>query len=181
VLERVELAMPTLPTGTLLKTVAAPNQALSSLCAEVDPKDSNILQLAADLITTMHANKGCVGLAANQVGRAVRVFALDVSDHPKTTKSHGLFVLINPEIVSSSRNEKSREGCLSVPDFTGDVKRATQLTITGYLPGSDSQITIETQGFEAKAIGHEIDHLNGYLFLDRVAGAHAIFPRKRYL
>ena len=89
--------------------------------------------------------------------------------------------MINPEIVSSSRNEKSREGCLSVPDFTGDVKRATQLTITGYLPGSDSQITIETQGFEAKAIGHEIDHLNGYLFLDRVAFAHAIFPRKRYL
>ena len=69
---------------------------------------------------------------------------------------------------------------MSVPDFTGDVKRATRLTVTGVLPGTTDEVTITTDAFEARALQHEIDHCNGKLFLDRVAGAHAVYPRKVY-
>ncbi len=70
---------------------------------------------------------------------------------------------------------------MSVPDFTGDVRRATRMTVTGALPGTGEQVTIVTDAFEARAVAHEIDHLDGLLFLDRVAGAHAIHPRTTYL
>jgi peptide deformylase len=139
-----------------------------------------VIQLAADLIATMRVSPGCVGLAAPQVGVAAQVFSLDVSHHPKTRTCHGTFVLCNAVVVESSRNEKAREGCMSVPDFTGDVKRATRLTVTGVLPGTGAAVTITTDAFEARALQHEIDHCNGKLFLDRVAGAHAVYPRKTY-
>ena len=69
---------------------------------------------------------------------------------------------------------------MSVPDFTGDVKRATRLVVTGVLPGTGAEVTISTDAFEARALQHEIDHCHGKLFLDRVAGAHAVHPRKVY-
>jgi peptide deformylase len=154
---------------------------LSHPCADADPTDPAIVELAADLVATMRANPGCVGLAANQIGAGVRVFALDVSAHPKTRTSHGLFVLCNAEVVSASRWQKAREGCLSVPDLTGDVKRAGLLTVRGQLPGANINVDITTDAFEARALQHEIDHCNGLLFVDRVAGAHALYPRKTYL
>lgn len=175
------LPMPDLPVGRVLHVVAAPHEALGVRCAEVDPSDPEVLQLAADLIATMRVSPGCVGLAANQVGVGWRVFSLDVSRHPKARTTHGTFVLVNPVVVSSSRNEKGREGCMSVPDFTGDVRRATRMTVSGTLPGSGEQVTLSTDAFEARALQHEIDHLDGLLFLDRVAGAHAIHPRTTYL
>jgi peptide deformylase len=70
---------------------------------------------------------------------------------------------------------------MSVPDLTGDVKRATRLTVTGVLPGTTDLVVVSTDAFEARAIQHEIDHCAGKLFLDRVAGAHAIYPRQVYL
>lgn len=70
---------------------------------------------------------------------------------------------------------------MSVPDFTGDVRRATRMTVSGVLPGSGEPVTLTTDAFEARALQHEIDHLDGLLFLDRVAGAHAIHPRTTYL
>ena len=70
---------------------------------------------------------------------------------------------------------------MSVPDLTGDVKRATKITVAGQLPGSGERVMIETDAFEARALQHEIDHCDGMLFLDRVAGAHAVHPRKIYL
>ena len=109
------------------------------------------------------------------------MFSLDVSRHPKARTTHGTFVLVNPVVVAASRNEKGREGCMSVPDFTGDVRRATRMTVTGALPGSGELVTLTTDAFEARALQHEIDHLDGLLFLDRVAGAHAIHPRTTYL
>lgn len=170
-----------LPVGQIRPAVHAPHSVLSTPCLETDPQDPATVALAADLVTTMRSHPGCVGLAANQIDVNLRVFSLDVSAHPKTKTSHGCFVLVNPEVVSASRNERAREGCLSVPDFTGDVKRATRLTVRGYVPGSGAEVVIETDAFEARALQHEIDHLNGFLFLDRVAGAHAIHPRQTYL
>jgi peptide deformylase len=177
----LRLPMPDLPVGRVRPVVAAPHEVLASRCAEVDPADPEVIQLAADLIATMRVSPGCVGLAANQVGIGWRVFSLDVSRHPKSRTTHGEFVLVNPVVVAASRNERGREGCMSVPDFTGDVRRATRMTVSGSLPGSGAQVTLTTDAFEARALQHEIDHLDGLLFLDRVAGAHAIHPRTTYL
>ena len=170
-----------LPVGEVRPVVAAPAVVLSTACTEVDPKAREVVRLAADLLATMDVSPGCVGLAANQVGLGWRVFCLDVSDHPKTRTCHGRFVLVNPLIEQASRNEKAREGCMSVPDFTGDVKRATRLTVTGELPVSGESVTITTDAFEARAIQHEVDHLDGLLFLDRVVSAAGVHKRKVYL
>lgn len=173
--------MPELPPGQLRAVVRAPHRALDAPCPRVDPTDPAMVTLAADLLATMEVSPGCVGLAANQVGVSAAMFSLDVSEHPKSRTVHGRYVLCNPEIVSASRNEKGREGCMSVPDFTGDVRRATRLTVRGQLPASGEWVEVVTDAFEARALQHEIDHLAGLLFVDRVAGAHAIFPRKTYL
>ena len=165
----------------MLATVQAPAEVLSTRGADVDPTDAASVQLAADLVATMRVSPGCVGLAANQVGVGVRMFCVDVTEHAKTRTHHGTFVLCNAEVVASSRNEKAREGCMSVPDLTGDVKRATRVVVRGQEPGTAAEVTIETDAFEARALQHEIDHCDGLLFLDRAAGAHAIHPRKTYL
>ena len=167
--------------GRVLSVVTAPASVLSTPSPTVDPLAPEVIQLAADLVATMRVSPGCVGLAAPQVGVAAQMFCVDVTDHPKTRTCHGTFVLCNAEIVSASRNEKAREGCMSVPDFTGDVKRATRLTVVGFLPGTAQEVTITTDAFEARALQHEIDHLDGFLFLDRVASAAAVHRRKVYL
>ncbi len=169
------------PPGSVRVVVRAPDPVLSRPGEKVDPADPRITALAADLVATMRAARGCVGLAAPQVAEAVRVFAVDVTGHPKTRTCHGVFVLCNAEVVEASRWQKAREGCLSVPDLTGDVKRAGQLAVTGQLPGTGDTVTLTTDGFEARAVQHELDHCAGLLFLDRAAGPHAIFARKVYL
>lgn len=168
-------------TGDVLEVIHAPHPVLATDGAEVDPLDPMMVTLAADLVATMRVSPGCVGLAAPQLGVAARMFALDVTGHPKTRTCHGVFVLCNAVVVEATRREKAREGCMSVPDLTGDVKRATRLTVIGVLPGTKDEVTLTTDAFEARAVQHEIDHCTGLLFLDRVAGAHAIYPRKVYL
>ena len=170
-----------LPEGRVLEVVRAPHAVLSEAGPTVDPSDPAVLQLCADLVATMRVSPGCVGLAAPQVGVAAQAFCVDVSDHPKTRTRHGLIILVNAVLVDASRNEKGREGCMSVPDLAGDVNRATRVVVEGQRPGSAERIRIETDAFEARALQHEIDHCNGFLFLDRVAGAHAIHNRKVYL
>jgi peptide deformylase len=167
--------------GRILDVVRAPAAVLSTAGTPVDPTAASTVQLAADLVATMRVSPGCVGLAAPQVGEGVQVFCVDVSQHPKTKDHHGTFVLCNAEVVESSRNEKAREGCMSVPDLTGDVKRASRVVVRGLLPGTGEEVTVEANAFEARALQHEIDHCDGLLFLDRAAGAHAIHPRKTYL
>ncbi len=168
-------------TGRVLEVVRAPATVLSTAGEKVDPADPAMVQLAADLVATMRVSPGCVGLAAPQVGVGVTMFCVDVAEHPKTRSHHGTFVLCNAEVVQASRNEKAREGCMSVPDLTGDVKRATRVVVTGQLPVTGEQVEISAEAFEARALQHEIDHCDGLLFLDRAAGAHAIHPRKTYL
>jgi peptide deformylase len=167
--------------GQVLPVVEAPDPVLSTPATEADPLSPDVVQLAADLVATMRVSPGCVGLAAPQVGVGWRVFCVDVTGHPKARTKHGEFVLVNPRLVEASRNEKSREGCMSVPDFTGDVKRATRATVVGFAPGTGEELVVRTDAFEARALQHELDHLDGLLFLDRVAGAHAIYARKVYL
>src|SRR5690606_12916572 len=168
-------------TGRVLEVVRAPARVLATQGEAVDPADPEVVQLAADLVATMRVSPGCGGLAAPQVGQGVKVFSVDVSQHPKTRDHHGTFVLCNAEVVESSRNEKAREGCMSVPDFTGDVKRASRVLVRGQLPGTGELVEVRTDAFEARCLQHEMDHCDGYLFLDRVAGAHAVYQRQTYL
>ncbi|MEU7929914.1 peptide deformylase [Micromonospora echinofusca] len=167
--------------GEVRPVVSAPEPVLTYVGGEVDPTDEETVRLAADLIATMRVSPGCVGLAAPQIGVAARVFAVDVVGHPKALTVHGTFVLCNARVVEASRWKVAREGCMSVPDLTGDVKRASRLVVEGALPGTGRPVRLVTDGFEARALQHEIDHCAGLLFLDRVAGAHAIYQRKVYL
>lgn len=137
-------------------------------------------EVVADLVDTMRASPACVGLAAPQIGIPLRLLALDVSSHPKTTTHHGLVVLADPEIVDASGRQVGREGCMSVPDLTANVARPTQLVVRGRTPTGSVEV-FATDGFEARAFAHEIDHLDGYLILDRVASlATDVFRRKVY-
>lgn len=167
--------------GRVRPVVTAPEPVLGRPGEEVDPADPEVVRLAADLIATMRVSPGCVGLAAPQVGVAARVFCVDVAAHPKTVTSHGTFALCNARIVEASRWRPGREGCMSVPDLTGDVKRASRIVVEAALPGTGEPVRLVTDAFEARAVQHEVDHCAGLLFLDRVAGAHAIYQRKVYL
>ncbi len=170
-----------LPEGRVRPVVRAPDPVLSERGGAVDPCESDVQQLCADLVATMRVSPGCVGLAAPQLGVSAQAFCVEVTGHPKAQTSHGLIVLVNAEVVAASRRERGREGCMSVPDLTGDVRRATRIEVSGQLPGSGETVRVETDAFEARALQHEIDHCAGLLFLDRVAGAHALHARQVYL
>ncbi|NUT35523.1 MAG: peptide deformylase [Hamadaea sp.] len=167
--------------GVVRPVVCAPEPVLGRPGEPVDPTDAEVVRLAADLFATMRVSPGCVGLAAPQVGVSVRLFVVDVTGHPKASTLHGAFALANAEIVEAVRWRPGREGCMSVPDLTGDVKRASRIVVTGEIPGTGAKVTITTDAFEARALQHEIDHCAGKLFLDRVSGAHAVYQRKVYL
>lgn len=161
--------------------VRLPHPVLKARTTEVDPRDPAVARLAADLVETMYDSPGCVGLAANQAGESARLFCMDVTGHKKARSCHGLVILANPLVVFSGAPEMAREGCLSVPDLTGNVVRAGHVVVQGYEPGTGRRRTVEADGIEARCLLHEIDHLDGLVFLDRVASAkHDVFARKRY-
>lgn len=172
---------PELPQGRVRRVLTAPHPALTAPSADVvDPTAVETLACCADLVATMRASPACVGLAAPQIGVGLRAFCVDVTGHPKTRTAHGLIVLLNAETVTATRHQKGREGCMSIPDLTGDLKRASRLTVRGMVPGTGEVVELSTDEFEARALQHEIDHCAGLLFLDRVADAHAVHPRKVY-
>lgn len=150
-----------------------------SQASPVGAIDASARALADDLVDTMRASPACVGLAAPQIGVPWRAFAVDVTGHRKAVSCHGTFVLFDPVIVSADTPVMAREGCMSVPDLTGDVARATRVTVTG-TDRDGQRRTLTVDAFEARAVLHEIDHLDGLVFLDRVVGPHAVYPRKTY-
>jgi peptide deformylase len=161
--------------------VIYPDPILKAPCPTVGRIDSGVLQLVDDLVDTMHAGPGSVGVAAPQIGTALRVCVVDVSKsrHGKEN-NHGCLLMVNPEILARSGSAVMREGCMSVPDYTGDVERSTQITLRFTEPGGGLRELLAT-GFEAVAIQHEIDHLDGMLFLDRIASLKTgLFRRKSY-
>jgi len=230
-----------------------PDPVLKQLCAPAQPED--VARVATDLLDTMRSFDHCVGLAAPQIGEPVRIAVVDVSAHPRAKDPHGLMVLVNPRVTARSEGSKvSREGCLSLPDLTANVRRPRKATVefTGYLapvtPGggrtagsieSDAATTepganrpdaadsdpagadatgsggaaattgsdeaaaeatgpvpadpdpadpaghavhrVDLASFEARCVLHEIDHLDGILFLDRVASiTDDLFRRRTY-
>jgi peptide deformylase len=137
--------------------------------------------VAADLLDTMRSFPGCVGIAAPQIDELVRLVAVDVSEHPKAPESaHGELVLVDPVVTGAEGAKVAREGCLSIPHLTANVRRATRISVTASTPDGEP-IELESEGFEARCLLHEIDHLDGLLFLDRVDSlATDVFRRKRY-
>ncbi|EQD58698.1 peptide deformylase, partial [mine drainage metagenome] len=143
--------------------------------------DREALVLASDLTDTMYASPACVGLAAPQIGVSRRAFAIDVSGHRKmkSKRCNGLVIMFDPVVSFSGVREVAREGCMSVPDLTCDVERYSHVQVRGI--GMDGiELVVEAEGFEARALQHEVDHLDGLLIVDRVAGPHGIFARQVY-
>ena len=167
-----------MPTQTIL---CYPDPLLKKVCHEVVGVDRDILALVEDLLDTMRVGPGSVGVAAPQIGVSLRVCVVDVSTSRNgKDNNHGLLVMINPEVVARSGAATMREGCMSVPDYTGDVERATEITVRFHEPGGAKR-EISASGFEAVAIQHEIDHLDGVLFLDRIVSVKTgLFRRKNY-
>ncbi len=159
--------------------VMIPDAVLSTPARPVTEFGDDTLALAADLLDTMRASSHSVGIAAPQIGVGIRAFALDITGHKKAKSCHGEFVLFNPELVTSHGREVGREGCMSVPDLTGDVARATTVVVRGFTPEGVERI-LECDAFEARAVQHELDHLDGKVFLDRVVAHDRVFQRKVY-
>jgi peptide deformylase len=163
------------------KILLYPHPVLKKMARSVDAVDNEIRGLLEDLIDTMREGPGSVGVAAPQIGVSLRVCVVDVSNSKLgRDNNHGLLVLINPEIVARDGASIMREGCMSVPDYTGEVERATSITIR-YKDTEGGVSEIEVTGFEAVALQHEIDHLDGVLFLDRIVSIKTgLFRRKSY-
>jgi len=159
--------------------LAMPDPFLQRPSAKVGTVDAEALLLADHLFDTMRARPACVGLAAPQIGVGLRAFAIDVTGHRRARSCSGELVLFDPELLSAAGAETAREGCLSIPDLTGDVARATEVVVRGIGVDGCERI-VEADAFEARALLHELDHLDGFLFLDRVTSAHAVYRRKVY-
>ncbi len=163
-----------------------PDPNLKAVCApaQTGPADrGDTGRVISDLLDTMNSFDHCVGLAAPQIGESVRIAVVDITGHPKAKEEHGLMVLVNPRIVHRSEGTKvSREGCLSLPDLTANVRRPRKATIEFQDGLEDFRMNqIQLAGFEARCVLHEIDHLDGILFLDRVASiTDDLFRRQDY-
>lgn len=162
---------------TILKI---PDARLKQVSEPVTNFNAEFQQFVANLEKTRQLGPGAVGIAAPQVNRFQRVAIVDCSMTRKPVPNHGDLVLVNPEISKWDGYEMGREGCLSVPDYTGNVIRATHI----HLIAQDQYGEVrewDMQGYEARAVQHEIDHLDGMLFIDRVVSRRTdLFQRKVY-
>lgn len=159
--------------------VVVPNKVLKRKAIEIATINDDIVALANDMIETMYKAPG-IGLAANQVGEAVRLIVIDVEyayADPKIRKKNPL-VIINPKIKMIEGEAAFEEGCLSVPEFTVEIIRPEQVQIEGVdLDGNP--IKIETDGILARALQHEIDHINGVTLLDHASVLKRNLYKKR--
>ena len=146
--------MAILPIRTL------PDPVLRQKAKKVRNIDNSITKLISDMLETMHADPGRVGLAAPQVGVSLRVIIIGIPEQED-------IVLINPEIVKRDGERFINEGCLSVPGYFGEIKRAESVTVKGR-DQNWKEVRIKAEDLLAQALEHEIDHLNGLLYVDHL-------------
>jgi len=158
--------------------VRYPHPVLKQRCRAIEPGE-DVSAVATDLVETMRGQPRCVGLAAPQIGEPLRLVAVDVTGHAKARSCHGLLVLANPVVVRAEGDEVGREGCLSIPDLTANVRRATKVALEATTPDGTT-VALEADAFEARVLQHELDHLDGILFLDRIVSKQDLFRRKTY-
>lgn len=173
----------------MLEIIRYPDKRLKQLSVPVAEFDHKLRAFILELEKAMHAGPGGIGIAAPQVGRFERIVIVDLTEKtcsgkhklPKGSTNHGRMVLVNPELTGWDGMVMGREGCMSVPDFTGNVIRAEKITVLAYDEHGE-QHEFRCEGFEARAIQHEVDHLDGLLFLDRLVSRKTdLFKRKKYL
>jgi peptide deformylase len=163
----------------VLKILTFPDERLKQVAESVVDIDEKLIAYIKDLEETMRAGPGSVGIAAPQTGCLKRLAIIDVSSK-KDIKNHGRLVLINPEILSWDGYAVGREGCMSVPDYTGSVIRAERIKLSAMDEKGES-CEYEMEGYEARAVQHEVDHLDGLLFLDRLVSRRGdLHKRKVY-
>ena len=158
-----------------------PDPRLKEICSEIEQIDATVDSLLQDLLDTMVAAGHSVGIAAPQIGDTRRAAVVDVAKSKlgKKQKNHGLLQMVNPVILEKAGDQVVREGCMSVPDYTGNVNRAERIVVQ-FLDREGQLQVIRAEGFEAIAIQHELDHLDGHLFLDRISSLKTdLFRRKQ--
>jgi peptide deformylase len=144
-----------------------PDPILREKAKRIKSFDGNLRKLVADMFETMHTNHG-VGLAAPQIGLSIRLLVAELEPDPKEGERGFKVALCNPEIIKSSDEmESGPEGCLSIPGWVGDVPRSVSVTVKGQTP-EGKEVRIKADHYFARVLQHEIDHLNGVLFTDRV-------------
>jgi len=166
-----------------LHIIKYPDERLKQISLPVENFDTELQDFVAELEKTMRSGPGGVGIAASQTGYFQRIVIVDVSGMrklPANSSNHGCMVLINPEITEWDGMAMGREGCMSVPDFTGNVIRAETISFTAF-DVFGKQHEFSSAGYEARAVQHEVDHLDGMLFLDRLVSRRTdLFKRKIY-
>ncbi|MEJ2692248.1 MAG: peptide deformylase [Candidatus Thiodiazotropha sp.] len=163
-----------------LEILKLPDPRLKQVALEVEAFDAELRRFIDDLEETRLHGPAAVGIAATQVGRLQRIVIIDCAKTRKPVPNHGRLVLVNPEITDWDGFELGREGCLSLPDYTGNVIRAERIKLKAHDP-SGEPITFEMEGFEARAVQHEVDHLDGILFVDRLVSRRTdLFQRQVY-
>ena len=155
-----------------------PEPVLRTKTARVEKIDSSLDRLIQDMVETMHAAPG-VGLAANQVGVSLQLAVIDLSNREDDGDRHPLLVIINPELLSMAGSVVEEEGCLSIPDYAEKVKRAATVRVRAQ-DRTGKPFELEAEGLLAKALQHEIDHLNGLLFVDRLSPLKKSIFKRRY-
>ncbi|HEB76045.1 MAG TPA: peptide deformylase [Nitrospirae bacterium] len=161
---------------SVLEIKKYPDPVLKRKALSVEEVDGALQRLIDDMIETMYAAPG-IGLAAPQVGESKRVIVVHVK---LKEEEHPLIVLLNPEIIERDGKVVSEEGCLSVPGYVSNIERAAAVRVRG-LDREGRSVEIEAEGLLARALQHEIDHLDGLLFVDRMSPIKREFFRKRYL
>ena len=155
-----------------------PDPVLRNKTSRIDRIDRSLDKLIEDMVETMHAAPG-VGLAANQVGVPIQLAVIDLSSRENEEQRHPLLVIINPEILSMEGSVVEEEGCLSIPDYAEKVKRAVRVKVRAQ-DRAGAHFEIEAEGLLAKALQHEIDHLNGLLFVDRLSPLKKSLFKRRH-
>jgi peptide deformylase len=165
----------------ILEIFKIPDPRLKQVSEPVtDFADPELQQFIDDLEETRQDGPAAVGIAAPQVGKFIRVVIVDCSTTRKPVPNHGHMILVNPEIAEWDEFEMGREGCLSVPDYTGNVIRAKKIKLKA-LDRHGNPLEFNMVDYEARAAQHEIDHLDGMLFIDRVVSRRTdLFQRKVY-
>jgi peptide deformylase len=156
-----------------------PDPILKQVAATVEKIDETVVAVIQDLVDTMVDSGHSVGVAAPQIGELRRIVVVDVSKSKLgKDNNHGLLEMVNPEILEKSGSKMMREGCMSVPDYTGNVTRAEHIVVE-FTNRNGQERVIEASSFEAVAIQHELDHLDGLLFLDRVSSLKTDLYRRK--
>jgi peptide deformylase len=165
----------------ILEILKIPDSRLKQVSEPVtDFANPELQQFIDDLEETRQDGPAAVGIAAPQVGKFIRVVIVDCSTTRKPVPNHGHMILVNPEIAEWDEYEMGREGCLSVPDYTGNVIRAKKIKLKA-LDRHGNPLEFDMVDYEARAAQHEIDHLDGMLFIDRVVSRRTdLFQRKVY-